>query len=1251
MAPPTNDNFSNAQGPLSTSLPGSASGTTFDATKEGTEPAFATNDQSVWFYFIPGSSGWYKFWVDAADIVTHNGQSMGIAIGTPTTLAGYTLSAVESYVAHPTSQSFAGFPTVAMFLTSGTTYYIKVWSNRSGSANSESVDFTLRWDSFSPPGNNNFASPTAVGSLPASLTVGTKDATMEASEPLINSPTYSAIQSRWYTFTAAAAGLHRVRLVKADFAFTGTHLTGVVDGIDQTPGIIYAQVFTDFVDTLAETTEANALAVNQIGETSSGDVVLSFVAPSAGTYYIRVGTPYKIKSTVSDNGYGFNDQVASTTMQVEVSSPPANNNFASPTALSTTLPGTLTGQTTFDSTQEATEPDVFSSGANIEQSVWYTFTPTVSGVYAFKIPLASAVYNGTNDASSGELNIGIWDETVLTDMTTANIMAQDEIFTAPSWSSPHDAAILVNLVSGTTYHIKVASGFGTTYNRSTCNFTLQWDIMPTITNDDFASAQAISGSSGSVDPVHTAGSTFQTGASEPPSMYWNGAQTQGTVWFDWTCPATGDYVFKIEGTEDTTGGSLVPSFDLAVWQGSSIGSLTKVCRSWIGSQNLEGRPWSQATAVGFHGISGQHYKIQVTNWNPIYNDAKLSWRTNTVTGDSTAAPASFPNGRTNNYGNDDSEPPPNFATILGGHDSWWFTDGQVGHVKWFKAVYSDTQTITIDGKQFDGLNSATVTSVLIGDVGLIVYKGANYGSLAVAKISGTTVNAAMMLSNGYFSGTGTDRARLLSLNTPGSSDGEDFMDVDVTAGDTVWIALFGLYDADYAGSDSLDAQQFELDLHVPIAAPANDNWQDVWDNDTFAYWLNYGKYPLPNGFFDQSNAVHRTGSTVGGTAEVGEGARAGFAATRSVWYYWFPDSADPRDWTLTVDSTVDCVLGVYDVDYPSGDLLALMYEDDDSGTGNHPQIVITPTQLFADGWSGDALAIVVDSKTEGAFDLYLSRELSGGTPPSNDNFASAAVISSLPFSASGTTVDADAEFDEPNAEFLSAGSPKDSVWYKYVATFNGQLGIKAACNSNNDDGYVYVDTWRGTSFANLVRDPEPPKSNKGFFGFGDAPAIVKQNALTVNVVSGQTYYIRVLTESGGSEDFTVYADVDGIYLDLQVSAIEEMHGTLIDSATILVDLQASGIDRYSLTTDAATLLLDLQPSGVEVKGFQYTDTGSIYVNLTAIVADECIFHLEPSWIVDGIRKWSWNGSSRRWAVGDTSRRWTWIEGEGQPQIC
>ena len=64
--------------------------------------------------------------------------------------------------------------------------------------------------------------------------------------------------------------------------------------------------------------------------------------------------------------------------------PPVNDNFASAIALSTTLPGSRIGDTNVDATEEVGESDAF-FGEDDGRTVWYTFTPTSTGRYVFRI--------------------------------------------------------------------------------------------------------------------------------------------------------------------------------------------------------------------------------------------------------------------------------------------------------------------------------------------------------------------------------------------------------------------------------------------------------------------------------------------------------------------------------------------------------------------------------------------------------------------------------------------------------------------------------------------------------------------------------------------------------------------------------------------------------------------------------------------------------------------------------------------------
>jgi len=1210
MPAPSNDNFASAQA-LSTSLPGATGGSTFDATMEGSESTtIGSNQQSVWFSFVAPATGWYKFWILDSEITYHgvfgfDDHTLSLRIFPDGALSAMTLTneLADSNCNASNDLDMA----VAAFLTSGVTYKIRVSSGKaSGTLNSQTADFTIRWDAIAAPANDNLASATVVGAAPVSE-VGetTFDATFETAEVVATtlsgstgSPTKE--QSVWYKFTPSATGKYRFRL------------ENIVDrGRGQTRQIIM-QVSTQ--STLAGYTPANELGRLTISLPSGTQGTQYFDLTSGTDYYIRVSTRYGEKSSQVE----YNGSAADFDLVIEQTSPPANDNFANAEVLSTSLPGSLTA-TPYDATADAGQStsSPFAAG---DQTIWYKFTPTVTGQYKFRIPHSSLVYDGDgSNPNNGSILFAIAQVATVANFVSANFLAGTEFIDFPV---AQDGLQFVNLTSGIDYIIGVWMD-GTPYNNDSMTFDLEWDLIIPPTNDDFANAQAISGASGSVT-FDTEGATSE--GSEPRSAYWNGDPSfEQSVWFDWTCPATGDYVFKVEGTFDNTT-RVDPNYDLAIWQGAAIGSLTKVTRTWAGSQNVEGRPRAQGTAVGFHAISGQHYKIQVVNWQPNdLPDSKLSWRTNTVAGDTTAGALPLPNGRIDNYGTGETEPPPNFATILGSHDSWWYTDGQVGHVKWFKKVYTTDTTVSINGRMFDGMvESGTIPPRI--DVGLICYKGANYAGLTVAKQVGGVNDAAMMIDSGFVEST-TRQNNLIDITGTKVN-----MSIDMLAGETLWIAVFGIYDADIGDvlTDAEDAPQFELDLHIPVVAPANDVLVSVplvheYYTDR-SEWGNYWAFP-------STQAGKRQGSTVGATADVGEGAHAGFGPTRSVWYEIAVYS--PGVWHFLVDSPVDCVMSLYRQD--GGVNFAGLTEiafDDDSGPGNNPEITIALTN--------DTYWVAIDSKTEGDFTLYWNK-VGVGTPPANDDFADAQVVGAIPFSASGTTIGGTAEFDEHEAEQLGGG-PGDSVWYKYVATFDGQIKIKATCDSVNNDGYVYIDTWRGTALADLVRHPDPPPTGpgggvlRGFFNYADTPGEVESAAIILDVVNGETYYIRVQTESGSSEDFTIFLDVAEVRLKLTPGGFEV--GPYNDAATVRLTLSVSAvIESHGTLFDAATVPLKLTPGATwETQGQEKTDSGIVYFDLS-VHGGECFsrFHFTGEGEADP--RWSPVSDLVRWSPDDQVR-WT-----------
>lgn len=1102
------------------------------------------------------------------------------------------------------------------------------------------------WDGKVIPANNDFANATVLSTtLPGSITGDTtKDSGWEPGEASLGvsvneGQQYQDVigdQGVWYKFTPTSDGFYK-------FSFTNILRNGNAGSSFAFLNcmMIHTTSLSDF-DYFNETGQKKIVGTEGASSFGSPGQTDMYVELKGGeTYYMKVWST--VNQSFPGGGLGgLNTFTVSYNLAWSLSSRtgPANDDLANAEVIGATLPDSISG-TTFDAWREEGE----TLWRNQAQTVWYKFTPPADGAYIFDLP------NGTPHAGAGSnafAYVELYDGTGLTEAKdfTNDVLVADSFMDATD-----DNQLIAYLYAGVDYYLQFISDANFSSggkNWRAIDYSFSVDVYPTPPGDSFGDPIVITGSAGS-EAFVAAGALAEPG--EPASAYWSTEETGSSIWFEWECPATGYYAFRAEATDDDTS-SVEPVYYMTVWTGSVLTSLTRIVRSVAGTQNDQGRTRSPATTCGFHAISGTTYRIQVVNSNPNNtgtDNSLLSWSTLAApVGETTDDAQPFSVSRINNFGHTDvSELPPDVVATLSAHPNWWFTTGQPAKVKWFRFDVPVNMTVQVGGHMFDGLLESG-NGYWISDAGLIAYKGTDYASLTVAQQSGSTVAAGMMLS-GFetVDDLGSTEGRFVSLPVAGDTFAE--MSIDATAGETIWVAVFALYDADYAGSTEVDANEFEIDIKLGVPAPGNDNLEDVGfiTNDYYVSRSEFGNY------IAYPHAGQREGTTVGATAEVGEPDDVpGFAPTRSVWYVMESGYFSVPSWTVKfwVESAVDCVMSIYKASFPynSFSVLTHIASDDDSGPGDQPEI----TETLIDGtyW------IKIDSKTEGQF-TFKWQQVPGTSPPANNDFADATLISSLPFVATGTTVDANAEPEEREAEALAVG-PTDSVWYKYVAPADGILKVWATCDTFNNDAYIYIDCWRGTAIDNLVRTPEPPGGIgggdfRGFFVWGDTyeDVIQANREFVVDVVSGQTYYFRVQTESGGSEDFTIHIDTAGVYLDLQASGPDEMHGTLVDSAEVYLDLQVSSVEifRPSLTADADTVLLDLQVSALEVKAFQYVDAGTARLVMTPSVLTECYFHLEPSWTADGIRKWQYD-SQRKWSA-DGTRRWTWTEGEGLPQIC
>jgi hypothetical protein len=207
--------------------------------------------------------------------------------------------------------------------------------------------------------NDNFAGATAIdpSSLPFSGSVQIDQASVESGEPY-PSCSYGTAQTVWYAITPTSSGVLRVS-DSASFYYQfiaayrqdGSDLSGLVN-------------------------------VGCAGW-AYGTHSLSFNVDSGKTYYVQAGSSYLSNGTMS--------------VSVELIAPPANDDFANATPINS-LPFTNSVDTTAASV-EASEPTPSCGYGQSAGTVWYAFTPSVSGSYSAATPWSGfsaqiAAYSG-----------------------------------------------------------------------------------------------------------------------------------------------------------------------------------------------------------------------------------------------------------------------------------------------------------------------------------------------------------------------------------------------------------------------------------------------------------------------------------------------------------------------------------------------------------------------------------------------------------------------------------------------------------------------------------------------------------------------------------------------------------------------------------------------------------------------------------------------------------------------------------------
>ena len=156
--------------------------------------------------------------------------------------------------------------------------------------------------------------------------------------------------------------------------------------------------------------------------------------------------------------------------------------------------------------------------------------------------------------------------------------------------------------------------------------------MPAPANDNFANATAIGGVSGSATGSNV-GATVESGepkelAEDPTSSSaLNPALTvnpQHTVWWAWTCPATGSYQFETAGTDGTNFTNFASV--LQAFTGSAVNALTET--PYMMNQSIGiGNGFQFGAMVAFNAVAGTVYYLRVDGRNGTVGSVFLQWAT------------------------------------------------------------------------------------------------------------------------------------------------------------------------------------------------------------------------------------------------------------------------------------------------------------------------------------------------------------------------------------------------------------------------------------------------------------------------------------------------------------------------------------------------------------------------------------------------------------------------------------------------
>jgi hypothetical protein len=545
--PPPNDNFANAL--ILAGASGSVVGRNRDATKEPGEASHAggPGGASIWYRWTAPSSGPVTF--DTFGFRNQTANSFHYLTALMAVYTGSSLDGLTTVVTNATDNK------VTFDATAGTTYQIAVDSASYTGGGYLPGIVPLHWGA-KQVANDDFvnAQPLTASDRFVRLLGSNAGATKEPSE--LNHQGNSARTSVWYRWTALSNG-------DASFVFNTCATCSL------TASNARVAVYTG--------SSVNALTAVP----TSLDNEHTFAAVRGITYFIAVDS-----NTGTGGSYEFSLFSANISAR--------NDAFANAQVLSGSA-GAVAGDNS-GASREIGEPNHANDIGGA--SVWYQWKAPANGLYTFD-----------TFGSNFDTLLAVYTGNLVSGLSV--VASSDNASSSPQSRLTFDAKL------DTTYFIAVdgkSNGVeqGTGLARSQTGFILlNWNNLPPPVNDNFANAQALTGSSGNATGRNTVASK-QGG--EP-----NHAGSPGgvSVWYQWTAPSSGNFTFNTFGSDFNT--------LLSVYSGSALTALSQVSSN----DDVGGLRQSRVT---FNAVAGTVYYIAVDgspgipgNVTQFSGDVVLSW--------------------------------------------------------------------------------------------------------------------------------------------------------------------------------------------------------------------------------------------------------------------------------------------------------------------------------------------------------------------------------------------------------------------------------------------------------------------------------------------------------------------------------------------------------------------------------------------------------------------------------------------------